>query len=396
MSAPSGLAAQVIAKTESTYGVGPVVDRAIPIISEGIELTIENIDSESIYAGSAIQKSTQRAAGNRIPAGPINCELTDRSLGLLLLKHGLGTVDTSGGGPYTHVGTIAAGNLTGVGVAVQVGRPDTGGTVRPFTYVGGKVAKASLEAEAGAIAKANFDMVFRQEILHRTVADGVTTNLDPTVTSATAAFTQNDLFKPIAGTGIPANSYIGVVTSATSIELSSSNTAHVPANATASATGLTLTLGIALASPSYTSGILPFTAIGGAVTIDGVASCVRKWSLQWDNMLSDDRWCIGPDAPDEPLETDLRPITGTLDIEFKDMTQYNRFVTRDEFTLSLLLQAGTASLTIAANIAYDGAKTNVEGRGLVVHSIPFRVLVPSGSSDASAFTMTLINGDSVA
>lgn len=394
MSAPSGLASQVVIKSESTYGVAPTVDRAIPHLSEGIELTIENIDSESIYAGSAIQKSTQRVAGNRIPAGTLSFELTDRSLGGLLLKHGLGSVNTTGSGPYTHVGTIAGGNLTNNGVTVQVGRPDTGGTVRPFTYAGGKVAKGKLEGEAGKIAKANFDMVFRQEILHRTVTDGATTNLDPTVTSVTANFTANDLFKPISGTGIPANSYIGVVTSATSIELSSTNTVHTPANATATATGLTLAVGLPLVSASYTSGILPFSTIGGSVTIDGVASCVRKWSLEWDNKLSDDRWCIGPDAPDEPLETDLRPITGTLDIEFKDMVQYNRFVTRDEFTLTLLLQAGTSSLTIAANIAYDGNAVSVGGRGLLVQSVPFRVLVPSGASDASALTFTLINGDS--
>lgn len=77
----------------------------------------------------------------------------------------------------------------------------------------------------------------------RTVTDGVTTNASATVTSATAAFASIDVGQPISGAGIPASSYIGVRNSATSIGLSSSATANTPVNATASASGVTLTIG---------------------------------------------------------------------------------------------------------------------------------------------------------
>lgn len=73
-----------------------------------------------------------------------------------------------------------------------------------------------------------------------TVADGATTNASPTVTSVTAAFSSADLHKPINGAGIPANSFIGIINSATSIGLSSSATVNTPVNATATATGVTL------------------------------------------------------------------------------------------------------------------------------------------------------------
>jgi len=69
----------------------------------------------------------------------------------------------------------------------------------------------------------------------RTVTDGVTTISDATVTSATAAFTTDDVGKPISGVGIPAGATIASRTSATSVELS--------ANATASGTGVTFTIG---------------------------------------------------------------------------------------------------------------------------------------------------------
>lgn len=68
----------------------------------------------------------------------------------------------------------------------------------------------------------------------RSVTDGVTTNTDATVTSATAIFRAEDVGKAITGTGIPAGATIATFTSATSVEIS--------ANATATATGVTLTI----------------------------------------------------------------------------------------------------------------------------------------------------------
>jgi hypothetical protein len=69
----------------------------------------------------------------------------------------------------------------------------------------------------------------------RVVTDGVTTNASTTVTSATAAFGAGDLGRPISGSGIPTGSVIVAFSSATSITIS--------APATASASGVTLTLG---------------------------------------------------------------------------------------------------------------------------------------------------------
>ncbi len=76
------------------------------------------------------------------------------------------------------------------------------------------------------------------------VTDGASTTSSPTITSATANFTDEDVGDPISGTGIPANSYIGIVNSSTSIGLSSSPTANVPVNFnTTGTTGITLTFG---------------------------------------------------------------------------------------------------------------------------------------------------------
>jgi hypothetical protein len=71
--------------------------------------------------------------------------------------------------------------------------------------------------------------------LARTVTDGVTTNNNATVTSATAAFTVADVGKSIIGTGIPTGSAILSFNSATSVQITS--------NATSGGSGRTLTIG---------------------------------------------------------------------------------------------------------------------------------------------------------
>lgn len=73
------------------------------------------------------------------------------------------------------------------------------------------------------------------DVPSRIVTDGATTNGSPNVTSATANFTATDQGSPISGTGIPAASTILTVTSSTQVVIS--------ANATATGSALSLTIG---------------------------------------------------------------------------------------------------------------------------------------------------------
>jgi len=69
----------------------------------------------------------------------------------------------------------------------------------------------------------------------RTLTDGATTNASPTFTSVTADFTADDVGRTLTGTGIPGGTTILTVSSGTTVTMS--------ANATATATGLTVVLG---------------------------------------------------------------------------------------------------------------------------------------------------------
>ncbi len=68
----------------------------------------------------------------------------------------------------------------------------------------------------------------------RTFTNTSTITNSPTILSTNGAFTQLDVGRVISGRGIPANSWIGIVNSATSIGLSSSAVSNVPLNATIS------------------------------------------------------------------------------------------------------------------------------------------------------------------
>lgn len=149
MAAPSSIAAQFGFKAETTHGTPVTVDTFVPLVSESLGQEIDRLESEGIIAGRRVIDSDQWKAGNKTVSGDVAFEVYEQSIGTLL-KHCLGSVSTSGSGPYTHV--LTPGSLTGLGLTVQVGVPDVGGTVRAKTYAGCKVESWELAVEAGQIA----------------------------------------------------------------------------------------------------------------------------------------------------------------------------------------------------------------------------------------------------
>ena len=102
------------------------------------------------------------------------------------------------------------------------------------------IGEGALSSEASAVPAVP---VAALPSFQRVVTDGATTNGSPTVTSATGAFTSADVGRYISGAGIPDDSWIGTVTNGTTIQLKwAANNAAV--NATATAPGVTLTIGL--------------------------------------------------------------------------------------------------------------------------------------------------------
>lgn len=388
----AGFDAQIMVAEEVTWGVAVAPTRGIPYVSGGITEAPNQIKSKGMLAGRRVLPSNLHALGEVGVSGTFGVELLDRTIGVLF-KHALGTVATTGpvSTYYTH--TFTPGSLTGKGLTIQEGIPDLT-TTRPFTTAGSKITGWEVACQVGEIATMSIDVLGRSVAKYRTVADGATTNANPTVTSATAAFNADDVGKPISGTGIPAATYIGIVNSATSVGLSSSNSTNTPVNATATGSSITFTLGVILAAASYTSGMTPMSYRSGFVKSGGSSICVRGFKLGGKNLLNEARQCIGNPFHDEPLENgSYREYGGSVDMEFQDMTQYNRFISGVEFALefNLSVPGTTASFDGLVNAYYTGSKPMISpGNFPYVVSMPFEC---AGTTDAAAMTCTFVTTD---
>jgi hypothetical protein len=165
MALASGLGGQVGIKAESSYSTYAAPDRFFEFVNETLELDRERIESMGIGAGRRVQR--RWAAGVQRVAGDIEMEMAAQGFGLWL-THMFGSVVTAGSNPYTH--TATPGDLAGKSLTVQVGRPDIGGTVRAFSYLGCKVASWELSAEVNEYAKLTVSLYGAHEDTSQTLA----------------------------------------------------------------------------------------------------------------------------------------------------------------------------------------------------------------------------------
>lgn len=193
MTTRTGLDAQIGFAEEVTVGTRVAPNRWVPFDSESLTLSIERIESDGIRAGRTVLDSLDWAAGSRTVAGDVTMDARTKDLGLFL-KHGLGAVSTTGAGPYTH--TFVPGDLYGKGLTVQVGRPDTGGTVRPFEYAGCKISGFTLSADVDDILKLGLSLVGRDESTAQSLGTAV-------YTAASTLFTFVHGSLTIAGAPVP-------------------------------------------------------------------------------------------------------------------------------------------------------------------------------------------------
>lgn len=162
---------------------------------------------------------------------------------------------------------------------------------------------------------------------------------------------------------------------------------------TTSLVGKQLATSDALATASYGTGAAtPFTFKHATASVAGGAANVKKLTIKGSNGLDTDRRFIGSEYRAEPLEADLREYGGTVDLEFESLTQYNRFRNANEVALVSTISAGaSASLTTTMNVRFDGATPEVDGRGIVQLSAPYKCI--GTTTDASAITAVLISND---
>lgn len=368
MALKSGLAAQFGFATETTPGTAVAVTTFLPLLNETLDKEVERIVSDAIIAGRRSRTSGMWAPGRKMVTGSVETHLFNDDMAVLF-EHMFGDASP----PFT------PGDRSGKSLTIQVGVPDTSGTVQPKTAAGAKFVGWELSCNVGEIAGLKLDVDAMHLWDHRAVADGVT-NTDTSFSSATAAFGADDVGKPISGTNIASGTTIASVTSATAVVLSQASTG--------TGTGQATVIGIALASASYTSGLVPVTFRHGSVTIGGSAVKVKAATLTGAVALDVDRFALGQAYHDEALENGHFDVTAQLDLEFVDMTQWRRYLNGTEHALVLTFAVGsTHSLVITTNVRFDGVGAQVADMGLIRQNVPM-VCVASGA-DSTAISAAL-------
>lgn len=288
----------------------------------------------------------------------------------------------SGSGPLTY-----APHPTLNSFVWQFGKPPSGSTtILPRTDWGCVMTKWGVSATVGEVGKLRFTYAAKVRSFARTVTDGVTTNADATITSATAAWTQADVGRPITGTGIPAGTTIRSVTSSTDAELS--------ANASASGTGVTFTIGVALASPSYTAGMAPFSCVDACLQLAGAELKCRSFSIDVDKKL-DIRKVLCSQFAEKPAQgSDDWDITGSIDHWFDSDAIDILAANGNQAALVATFSNGTESTVFTANVQIVGDPTAADTAGLQTKRTMWRA--GHATTPSSALSMVLTNGETSA
>lgn len=144
------------------------------------------------------------------------------------------------------------------------------------------------------------------------------------------------------------------------------------------------TTATALATASYAAGAAtPFVATNVTATIAGSAVNVKQGTLSGDNKL-ERRYFGGSKVTAEPIEAERREYTGSLQLEFTDLTQYDRFVNGTTAAVVVTFATSTTtSLVLTYNCRFDGETPKVGGRGIIDQPLPIKAI---GSTDAAALT----------
>jgi hypothetical protein len=158
----SGTLTQFGIVNESVYGTAVAVTKFYEIISEDFKGNYGRLQAEAL-SSAYVDRSDRFSINKKGAAGSVTLEPLTKGFGHWL-QYMLGAKATTGPTEtdcYTHTGTI--GNLYGKSLTVQVGRAQQDGTVKPWTYEGGKVTSFEFSNQVDQTLRCVIGMDFENE-----------------------------------------------------------------------------------------------------------------------------------------------------------------------------------------------------------------------------------------
>ena len=163
MAIGSGLAGSIGIGAESTYGTFAPPTRWLPWLEENLDIDRKFSDGKAVVAGSLLKQSNQTVLLTQMAKGTIKVPVTTSGLGLLLkaaLGAAAGPTQMATTAAYQTVATLAS--TAGNSLTAQIGRPQTDGTITPYSYTGCKVTGFDLTVESGNVPELSVEVVGQQ------------------------------------------------------------------------------------------------------------------------------------------------------------------------------------------------------------------------------------------
>jgi hypothetical protein len=135
---------------------------------------------------------------------------------------------------------------------------------------------------------------------------------------------------------------------------------------------------VALASKSYPTDARPYIFVDGTLTVGAANVPLRAFKISVDHGLAVDRMLLGSGQISEPIAASLFALTGELDTEFQDLTDFTAWAAGTQAQLILTFDSvrtlGALTYTFVVTIPlmkYTGNLPVVGGPGIVQQSLPF-------------------------
>lgn len=312
--AGSGLSGSVGIGAETGYGTFAAPTRWYPWESEKFSVERKFSEAKAIVGGSLVKQAAQTVLLTQMVKGSLKMPVTTSGLGLLL-KAIMGSVTgpTQQGTTAAYQSVFTVGPTVGESLSVQIGRPQTNGTITPYSYLGCKPESMELSIESGNVAELSVDFL------------GQTMNETEALTVPTYAATNPIVFS-FQGSTLSASPTIGSETAMANI---------------------------------------------------------RKATLSFKRKLDDTRFYLGGNGLlAEPIEDDFIGISGTLEADFTDTTDWDTWVNgAEQISLILNLQGQVIAtgynfgLKLAVPVAQvEGGDPEMSGPKIVNREVKFEGL----------------------
>ncbi len=320
MAIGSGLASSLGWSAESTYGTYVAPTKWGEFNSEKLALSKKIIANEGLRGGARFGRVGRRVVTTKEATGSIDMDVSSKGFGVLL-THMLGTTTPTAtlvagtGSLYRQIHT--AGEMSR-SLTMQVGRPQTDGTIKPFTYVGCKIPSFELSCSIDEYLNLKFDVDARNEVTNQTL-------VTPSYTSGDEMFHFGQMSASIGGT------------------------------------------------VSTTSG-LATVASSSAIT-----AC-KGFSVKHNAPLATDRYFAGATTlKAAPIENGMREVTGSLTCEFASQAQLYDLMAADTTTAlkfrfdgSIAVGTGVGAFEILLSaVRFDEATPTVDGPDILENEVSF-------------------------